>query len=96
MLFIRNNKKQGRAYQLRAGDKGIIVSFVFAAFHQNNNGSWIMTQGVFSIYRSDMASDGDGVESLTERQEHEIQFLEAIYMDDVKDLRKNDAWKVSR
>ena len=42
-----------------------------------------------------MAACDDDVESLTERQEHEIQFLEAIYMDDVKDLRKNDPWKVS-
>ena len=33
-------------------------------------------------------------ESLSERQEYELQILEAIYIDEVTDLRKKDAWKV--
>lgn len=33
-------------------------------------------------------------ESLHDRQENELEVLRAIYMDDVKDLRENDAWKV--
>ena len=32
-------------------------------------------------------------ESLTERQENELQALKAIYFD-VKDLRENDTWEV--
>ena len=33
-------------------------------------------------------------ESLTERQENELQALKAIYFD-VKDLRENDTWEVT-
>lgn len=35
-------------------------------------------------------------ESLSERQEFELQALEAIYTGDVVDLREKDAWKVQR
>ncbi len=36
-------------------------------------------------------------ETLAERQENELQALQAIFgPDDVKDLRKNDAWKVKK
>ena len=41
---------------------------------------------------SDMATCYDE-ESLTERQENELQALKAIYFD-VKDLRENDTWEV--
>lgn len=34
-------------------------------------------------------------ESLAERQEFELQALQAIFTGDVVDLRKEDAWKVS-
>ena len=34
--------------------------------------------------------------SLKERQEDELQVLRAVYMDDVKDIRLQDAWKVQR
>ena len=34
-------------------------------------------------------------ESLTERQENELQILKAIYIDDVQDIREKDAWKVT-
>ena len=37
----------------------------------------------------------EGGESLTDMQEDELQALKAIYEDAVKDLRENDAWKVS-
>ena len=40
-----------------------------------------------------MASAEDS-ESLAERQENELQVLQAIYVDDVEDRRENDAWKV--
>ena len=33
-------------------------------------------------------------DSLKERQENELQLLEAIYVNDVTDLRNQDAWKV--
>jgi hypothetical protein len=32
--------------------------------------------------------------STEERQESELQMLQAIYMEDVSDLRNQDAWKV--
>lgn len=32
--------------------------------------------------------------SLQERQEDELKVIEAIYMQDVEDLRSADAWKV--
>ena len=33
-------------------------------------------------------------DALRERQEDELQVLQAVFMDDYVDLRKNDAWKV--
>ncbi|CAH1791711.1 unnamed protein product [Owenia fusiformis] len=39
-----------------------------------------------------MSSD----ENFSERQEEEVQVLQAIFMDDVKDLRAEDAWKIRR
>ena len=33
-------------------------------------------------------------ESVQERQENELQLLQAVYLDDVVDLRQSDAWKV--
>ena len=33
-------------------------------------------------------------ETLAERQENELQVLQAIFCDDVTDLRTKDAWKV--
>ena len=33
-------------------------------------------------------------ETVEERQENELQLLEAVYNDDVVDLRHRDAWKV--
>ncbi len=41
-----------------------------------------------------MASVANEEESLSERQENELQLLEAVYIGDVIDLRNNDAWKV--
>ena len=40
-----------------------------------------------------MAEVGEG-ETLSERQEEELKSLEAIFMQDVSDLRKKDTWKV--
>lgn len=37
----------------------------------------------------------EDAESLSERQENELEVLKAIYVDDVSDLRDGDAWKVS-
>ena len=34
------------------------------------------------------------MESLTERQDNEVELLKAVYSEDLKDLRENDAWKV--
>ncbi|CAG0879388.1 unnamed protein product [Darwinula stevensoni] len=38
----------------------------------------------------------DAEETLTERQENEVQVLESIYQGDVEDVRKKDTWKVER
>ncbi|KAG1682245.1 eIF-2-alpha kinase GCN2 [Nymphon striatum] len=51
-------------------------------------------RGVNSIGKSTM-NDKDK-ESLETRQENEIEFLKAVYLEDFEDVRENDVWKVRR